>query len=229
MQITPEEQLSDPPMPRCGLLPGGLVSYAEGLALQRRARELVSGGAWDGVLILLEHRPVITFGNSGGRENMLLPDAELGELGVEVVASDRGGSVTCHNPGQLVGYPVLNLEKWQKDVHWYVHALEELLIRTLAEYGLKAGRKSRYTGVWLTDEKIAAIGVSVRRWITGHGFALNVSNNLGLFDSIVPCGIREFGVTSLAVKGVQVTIGETAEAVQRQFQSVFKCEMEMIP
>lgn len=214
--------------PRCALLNAGLVSYEDGLQLQKKAREMVSSGEWDGVLILLEHLPVITFGNSGGRENLRLTDDELTSQGVSVIATDRGGSITCHNPGQLVGYPVLNLEKWQKDVHLYVRQLEETLIRTLSEYGFRAGRKSRYTGVWLADEKIAAIGVSVRRWITGHGFALNIHNNLGLFNSIVPCGIREFGVTSMSDQGCKQAMAEVSGTIARQFSKTFQCELEPI-
>ena len=171
-------------------LPAGLVSYAEGLSLQKQARALVEEGKYDGVLLLLEHRPVITAGRSGGRENLVASPAELAEAGVEFVESDRGGNVTCHNPGQLVGYPILNLVRWRQDVHWYVDRLEEVLIRTLAEYGVQAGRKARYTGVWVGNCKITAIGVSVRHWITGHGFALNVGNDLALFRSKFPAASR---------------------------------------
>ncbi len=214
--------------PGCALLNAGLVSYEDGLQLQKKAREMVASREWDGVLILLEHLPVITVGNSGGWENLRMTDAELGLQGVSVVSTDRGGSITCHNPGQLVGYPVLNLEKWQKDVHWYVRLLEETLIGTLSEYGFRAGRKSRYTGVWLADEKIAAIGVSVRRWITGHGFALNINNNLGLFNSIVPCGIREFGVTNMAAQGCKQGMADVCGTITRQFSKTFQCKLEQI-
>ena len=210
-------------------LPAGLVSYAEGLSLQKQARALVEEGKYDGVLLLLEHRPVITAGRSGGRENLVASPAELAEAGVEFVESDRGGNVTCHNPGQLVGYPILNLVRWRQDVHWYVDRLEEVLIRSLAEYGVSAGRKARYTGVWVGNRKIAAIGVSVRHWITGHGFALNVSNDLALFRSIVPCGIEEFGVTSLQRLGVDVTLQEIAVCLSNQFCEVFDARFATEP
>ena len=213
---------------KCGLMKSGLVSYENGLVLQDRAITLVSSGEWDGIFILLEHLPVITFGNSGGKENVRLDPLELSSKGISVVSTNRGGNITCHNPGQLIGYPVLNLDKWKKDVHWYVRVLEEVLIQTLACYGLKAGRKARYTGAWLADDKIAAIGVSVRRWITGHGFALNIHNDLGLFESIVPSGISEFGVTNMISQGLDVDITNASETIATQFQKVFQCELILI-
>ena len=213
---------------KCGLMKSGVVSYENGLVLQARAKTLVASGGWDGIVILLEHLPVITVGNGGGKENLRLNDAELSSKEITVISANRGGNITCHNPGQLIGYPVLNLVKWQKDVHWYVHMLEEVLIRTLAHYGFKAGRKSRYTGAWLADEKIAAIGVSVRRWITGHGFALNIHNNLGLFEAIVPCGISEFGVTNMIKQGLDVDVADVSDIFITQFQKVFQCELNLI-
>jgi lipoyl(octanoyl) transferase len=210
---------------RCGLIKSGLVSYEVGLILQDQAKTLIASGEWDGILILLEHLPVITVGNGGGKENLRMTDRELRSQGIDVVSTDRGGSITCHNPGQLVGYPVLHLDKWQKDVHWYVHMLEEVLIRTLAHYGLKAGRKARYTGVWLEDEKIAAIGVSVKQWVTGHGFAFNINNNLELFQVIIPCGIREFGVTSLQHAGVKATVDDVAAIITEEFADIFNCRL----
>ena len=136
-------------------------------------------------------------------------------------------NITCHNPGQLVGYPILNLSSWQEDVHWYVEQLEEVLIRTAARYGIVAGRKARYTGVWAGNRKLAAIGVSVRRWITGHGFALNVNNDLSLFQQIVPCGIAEFGVTSLRAAGVDVSVAEVAAQIQTEFTALFEAELRV--
>lgn len=205
----------------------GLVSYAEGLALQKQARSRVEADQYDGVLLLLEHRPVITIGRGGGRENLVASIADLQSAGIELVESDRGGNVTCHNPGQLVGYPIFNLNKWQEDVHWYVEQVEEVLIRTLCELGIVAGRKARYTGVWVDNRKIAAIGVSVRRWITGHGFALNVQNELNLFQAIVPCGIAEFGVTSLQDQGVSIEVPGAAQCVARMFSEVFEASFEI--
>ena len=207
-------------------LNAGLVSYETGLLLQKQARGMVESGKYSGILLLLEHLPVITAGRGGGKENLVASLAALHSAGVEFIESDRGGNVTCHNPGQLVGYPVLDLSLWQRDVHWYVDLLEEVLIQTLEEYGLVAGRKAKYTGVWVGNRKIAAIGVSVRHWITGHGFALNVQNDLELFKAIVPCGIEEFGVTSLQKQGVAVDVKEVAAVLSNQFTEVFTRAVE---
>jgi lipoyl(octanoyl) transferase len=202
-------------------LKAGLVSYEKGLSLQKQARAMVESGQFAGILLLLEHRPVITAGRSGGRENLIASLSELQAAGVEFIESDRGGNVTCHNPGQLIGYPVLDLSHWRQDVHWYVNRLEEVLIQTLATYGIIAGRKSKYTGVWVENRKIAAIGVIVRRWITGHGFALNVQNNLALFNAIVPCGIEEFGVTSMQRQGLSVEMQDVENVLSNKFREVF--------
>ena len=204
----------------------GLVSYQEGLELQQQARQRVAGGDVAGVLILLEHQPVITTGRGGGRENLRTSLNGLQAERIEVVETNRGGNITCHNPGQLVGYPVLNLSRWQEDVHWYVEQLEEVLIRTVARYGIVAGRKARYTGVWAGNRKMAAIGVSVRNWITGHGFALNVNNDLALFQQIVPSGIEDFGVTSLQTAGVTANVIAVADQLLAEFATVFAAELQ---
>ena len=204
----------------------GLVSYQEGLELQQQARQRVAGGDVAGLLILLEHQPVITTGRGGGRENLRTSLSGLQAERIEVVETNRGGNITCHNPGQLVGYPVLNLSRWQEDVHWYVEQLEEVLIRTVARYGIVAGRKARYTGVWAGNRKMAAIGVSVRNWITSHGFALNVNNDLALFQQIVPCGIEDFGVTSLQTAGVTANVTEVAAQIVTEFATVFAAELQ---
>ena len=205
----------------------GVVSYKEGLELQKQARQEVANGPCDGVLLLLQHSPVITMGRSGGRENLLSSAQVLQDAGVDLVESERGGNITCHNPGQLVGYPVLNLSSWQEDAHWYVRQLEEVLIETLKEFGVVAGRKARYTGVWVGNRKIAAIGVSIRRWITGHGFALNVSNDLSLFQNIVPCGIGEFGVTRLQELYAGAEVDLVRKRIIKHFGDIFEVEFEV--
>jgi lipoyl(octanoyl) transferase len=210
-------------MRHCAVYKTGIVNYTRGLAIQEEARSLVASGAWDGILMLLEHTPVITIGRSGGWGNLLATPTALAAEGVEVIDTMRGGNVTCHNPGQLVGYPVLDLSCWQQDVHWYVDTIEETLIRTLARFGLEGTRRDHYTGVWLAEEKVAAIGVYVRDWVTGHGFALNVHNDLGLFGMIVPCGIRDLGVTSLARQGCTADVDTVSEIVQAEFGQVFDC------
>ena len=209
--------------PRCRWLRAGRLAYADGLRLQDEARDAVLSGVWQGVLITLEHEPIVTLGRGGGSEN--IRHAIIARDGVPMVDAGRGGNVTCHNPGQLVVYPVLDLGAWKKDVVWYVRSLEEVVIRTLATYGLHAGRKPRYTGVWLGDEKIAAIGVSVRRWVTGHGLALNVDNDLALFEAIVPCGIREFGVTNMVRAGVRADLAAVRARLADAFVSVFACAL----
>jgi len=206
-------------------LSAGLVTYEEGLLLQKQARVMVENGDYDGILLLLQHHPVITAGRSGGRENLVASASELKTSGIEFIESDRGGNVTCHNPGQIVGYPVMNLSRWREDVHWYVNQLEEVLIQTLKIYGVVAGRKSKYTGVWVGNRKIAAIGVSVRHWITGHGFALNIQNDLSLFQAIVPCGIQEFGVTNLHLQGATIPIQQVAQDLSIQFSEVFAASL----
>jgi lipoyl(octanoyl) transferase len=176
----------------------GRVPYAEALALQDRLVARRRAGDIPDTLLLLEHPHVITLGTSAHRENILIDDAAGALLGIDVVQTGRGGDVTYHGPGQLVGYPILDLKPDRCDLHHYVRSLEEILIRALATFGIEAGRKHGLTGAWVGDDKIAAIGVRVSSgWITSHGFALNVTTDLAYFDSIVPCGIRQFGVTSI--------------------------------
>lgn len=177
----------------------GLVPYGVGLRLQNELVRLRRAGQVEDQLLLLEHPHVITLGTSAQPEHVLLDGAERRLLGLELFETGRGGDVTYHGPGQLVGYPILSLEPPRRDLHRYVRDLEAVLIRTLAELGVQAGRVAGLTGVWVGDAKIAAIGVRVSSgWITSHGFALNVANNLAFFDAIIPCGIRDRGVTSLA-------------------------------
>ena len=191
-------------------------------------------GETSDVLLLLEHPPTLTLGRAAHRENLLADEAELRRQGVAIIESDRGGDITYHGPGQLVGYPILNLQAAPHlpDLHDYLRKLEEVLIRTLAHFGLTAGRFPGYTGVWLhldtpAPVKIAAIGVKVSRWITQHGFALNVAPNLAHFDWIVPCGIRDYGVTSLAHElNRDITIAEVLPFVIAEFSEVFGVEIQ---
>lgn len=178
----------------------GLVPYEAGLALQA---ELVAARKADAIpdtLVLLEHPPVITLGVKvrQSREHILASDTDLQARGVAVFEAGRGGDVTYHGPGQLVGYPILDLKPDRQDAHRYVRDLEAVLIGVCADYGLSATRVQGRTGVWVDQEKVAAIGVRLSRWVTSHGFALNVTTDLSHFDLIVPCGITDRGVTSLA-------------------------------
>ena len=175
------------------------------------------------VLLLVEHPPVYTIGRRGGDEHLLVGPTFLESKGAEVFHIDRGGDITFHGPGQLVGYPILDLTDHRRDVHWYLRQLEESLIRTLAEFGIRAGRQEGLTGVWIGDEKVAAIGIKVSRWVTMHGFALNVTTDLRYFDYIVPCGISDKRVTSMErLLGRPVSLSEVARVYVRAFGELFR-------
>src|SRR5881296_2634751 len=178
----------------------GLVPYAEALAMQRALVEDRRAERIDDTLLLVEHPHVLTLGvrGDGGRSHILVSDDALAQRGIEVYETGRGGNITYHGPGQVVGYPIVDLKPDRCDVHRYVRDLEEVLIRTAADYGISARRIDGLTGVWVGDEKLAAIGVRISRWVTSHGFALNVATDLENFDLIVPCGIADRGVTSLS-------------------------------
>jgi lipoyl(octanoyl) transferase len=199
----------------------GLVPYGEALELQKQLVEQRRRGEIPDTLLLLEHPHVITLGTSSHTNHVLLSDDERALLGIELFETGRGGDVTYHGPGQLVGYPILDLKPDRCDLHKYVRDLEEVLIRTIASFGISGTRKEGLTGVWVGDEKIAAIGVRVSSgWITSHGFALNVSTNLGFFDSIIPCGIRDYTVTSVN-RFSDVGMDELMTSVVESFHQVF--------
>jgi lipoate-protein ligase B len=173
------------------------VSYGEALNLQMEICKLKRLGFEKDILLLLEHPPTITLGRNGNRKHLLAGEELLKSRGVELWDVDRGGDITFHGPGQLVGYPILFLRAGERDVHGYMRNLEESLIRLLALYGIEGGRVAGLTGVWTQDGKIAAMGVHISRWVTRHGFALNVNTNLDYYELIVPCGIVGKGVTSM--------------------------------
>jgi lipoyl(octanoyl) transferase len=202
----------------------GLVPYGEALTLQRELVEERRAGRIPDLLLLLQHPPVITLGvkGDGGRSNVLATPARLAELGVEVSETGRGGDVTYHGPGQIVGYPILDLKPDRCDVHRYVRDLEEVMIRVCADYGVAAGRISGLTGAWIGAGKVGAIGVRISRWITSHGFAFNISTDLAHFQLIVPCGISDHGVTSLEqATGRTLSIPDVEDHVVRHFTTVF--------
>ena len=199
----------------------GVVRYGDALALQKQLVDQRRHGEIPDQLLLLEHPHVITLGTSSHSDHILLDEAERALLGIELYETGRGGDVTYHGPGQLVGYPVLDLKPDRCDLHKYVRDLEEVLIRTIGTFGIVGTRKDGLTGVWVGDEKIAAIGVRVSSgWITSHGFALNVSTNLGFFDSIIPCGIREYTVTSVN-RFSDVGMDELMTSLVASFRQVF--------
>jgi lipoyl(octanoyl) transferase len=200
----------------------GLVSYAEAWELQAELVQLRKADSVPDTLLLLEHPPVFTVGRAAkDASNLGTGEGYLRSLGAEVFWSDRGGDATFHGPGQLVGYPILRLR--DRDTHGYLRRLEAVIIRSLADYGLEGWHHPEYTGVWVGEKKIAAIGVKFSSgWITSHGFALNVSTDLTWFDRITPCGIREFGVTSLQRElGLQVELAEVERRVVEHFRETF--------
>jgi lipoyl(octanoyl) transferase len=202
----------------------GLMPYAEALALQRELVEERRAGRIGDLLLLVEHPHVLTLGvrGDGGRSNILASVEALAERSVDVHETGRGGDITYHGPGQLVGYPIIDLKPDRCDVHRYVRDLEEVLIRVAGDYGIEAGREPGLTGVWVGASKLAAIGVRISRWVTSHGFALNVTTDLQYFKMIVPCGIAGRGVTSLAaLLGRHVPTDEVAERVVCHFGDVF--------
>jgi lipoyl(octanoyl) transferase len=201
----------------------GRVGYLEALAMQERAVARLGSGQMTEQLLLLEHPHVFTLGRNAKASNILIGGELLKERSIEVHHVGRGGDVTYHGPGQLVGYPIINLRPDRCDVHRYVRDIEEVLIRTVADFGLRGSRIAGLTGVWVGGRKIAAIGVRIARWITSHGFALNVNTDLSYFRMIVPCGIVDRGVTSLAeVLGRQVDLKEVARAAAYHFGRVFQ-------
>ena len=182
--------------------------------------------------LFTEHDPVYTLGKSGDLSNLLLNESQMKERGIEFFQSNRGGDITYHGPGQIVGYPILDLEAFRPDIRWYMRSLEEVIIRTIAHYGLKGTRSEGETGVWLDvgtpfTRKICALGVRTSRWVTMHGFALNVNTNLGYFDHIIPCGIRGKAVTSLEAElQEQVAVEEVKERILKHFADVFEAQLE---
>lgn len=202
----------------------GLVSYEEGLALQRDLVEARRQEEIPDTLLLLQHPPVITLGVKvrADRSHIIAAPEVLAARGIAVHESGRGGDVTFHGPGQLVGYPIFDLNPDRRDLHRYVRDIEESLIRALARFGVQASRIQGLTGVWVGDDKVAAIGVRISRWITSHGFALNVDPDLGCFELIVPCGIADRGVTSMArLLGRPVAVEEAEVPVAQAFAEVF--------
>ena len=199
----------------------GVVPYAEALAWQRAlAENRITGRLTQDLLLLLEHPPVVTLGRNSSLSHLLRPD------GVDVFEIERGGDVTFHGPGQLVGYPILDLTGHKPDLHWYLRTLEEALIIALAQLGISAGRNPPFTGVWTRNRKIASIGIHVKQWVTWHGFALNVTTDLAQFERIVPCGIAGVEMTSVrrergAGSGERHLWEQAVQAVIRGFETAF--------
>jgi lipoate-protein ligase B len=204
----------------------GRTDYQSAYILQKRIWSEKLDGHPEDVMILLEHPPTITIGKSGKLENLLVPQEKLAEQGVSLFFTDRGGDVTYHGPGQLVAYPIIDLSRRTKDVHRYVSDLQEVMIGTLADYGITARRDDKYVGVWVGEEKIGAIGVAIRRWVTMHGLALNINTDMTHFSLINPCGIRDRGVTSIEkLLNRTVPISAVAESIAFHFAEVFSARI----
>jgi len=216
----------------------GAMPYAEALEMQRAAAHArISGEIPEDLLLLVEHPPVVTLGRASHDANLLASPALLAARGVELFEVERGGDVTFHGPGQLVGYPIIDLKRHKKDLHWYLRQVEEALIVALRTFGIEGGRSAGQTGVWVSPDqsgaepaftrKIASIGVHARDWVTWHGFALNVSTDLAFFDLIVPCGIVGVSMTSIEREtGRRVAMEEVEQAVAEAFGQIFALEID---
>jgi lipoyl(octanoyl) transferase len=201
----------------------GLISYGDALALQEQLVRQRRAGEIPDTLLLLEHPHVITLGSGSHGENVLVTPEERAARGIELFDTGRGGDVTYHGPGQLVGYPIFDLKPDRQDLHRYLRDIEDALLGVLADFGLRGGRKEGLTGVWVDDRKLGAIGVRVSSgWITSHGFALNVNTDLSFFGTIVPCGIRDHGVGSISSElGRPIDMAQVEASAVRWFERVF--------
>jgi lipoate-protein ligase B len=204
----------------------GRIAFSDALELQLRTREEVLGGA-ESTLFLLEHEPVYTLGANFHAENLLVDEALLRGKGFDVVPADRGGDITFHGPGQLVAYPVFDLQPLGRDLHKWIRQLEAVVLRLLDDLGFEGRRFPPNTGVWVQDEKVAAIGIKVSRWVSTHGLAINCDNDLSPFENIVPCGIAGYGVTSLSrVTGRSVSVREAKGHLVEAFAQEFGFDAE---
>ncbi len=214
-------------MTLCYAVDAGRLDYAEALELQRTLQARVADGDPPGVLLFVEHNHIYTLGRRGNDSDILAAPQRLEELGVEVHHIDRGGEVTYHGPGQLVGYPIVNLRTLGIGPLQYVRSLERVIVATLAEFGIDATSDERPTGVWVGDAKIAAIGVKISRGVTTHGFALNVDPDLSYFEHIVPCGMSDVAVTSMVAHGSEgVSVESVVPVLAREFSHVFGFDIE---
>ncbi len=201
----------------------GFIDYKEAWDLQKEVFELRHNSKVSDVLFLLEHPHTYTLGKVADKNHLISSKEYLEHNKISVYEIDRGGDITYHGPGQIVGYPIIDLNEWQKDTHKYLRGLEEVIIRTCEHFGLKGERDPKYTGVWIEDRKIAAIGIKVSHWITMHGFAFNINTDLSLFSGIIPCGIVGKDVTSLQRElNQKIEIGYVKNLLVKNFKEVFK-------
>ncbi len=196
----------------------GMSSYETVWGLQKELQARRISGKIGDHLLLVEHEPVYTLGKISHKSHLLRSN----DHGISVIQTDRGGDITFHGPGQLVGYPILDLHRYHRSVSWYMRSLEKIIIDVLSDFKINADRKKGLTGVWIQDEKVAALGVRISRWVTMHGFALNVDPDLSFYEGIIPCGIRDFGVTSMAtLLGHDIDMSAVKKALVNHFKTIF--------
>ena len=215
-------------MRECVVRDLGRMAYRDTLEIQHRIAAERKQGLGADHLLFVEHPHVITIGRNGREENLLASPEVLERAGIELHESDRGGDVTYHGPGQIVGYPIMDLRNWKRDVGAFVRGIEQVLIDTLADFGIEARRIAKLTGVWVGEAKIGAIGVHLSRWVSTHGWALNVATDLRYFNYIVPCGLTK-PVTSMAALRVRTDAESVKDALVRRFGQVFEFEMQVEP
>lgn len=212
----------------CRVEDRGLLDYAAALSVQSQTIAQRKAGEIPDTLLLLEHPHVFTLGRNAGGENLLLPEEAIRARGAQIFHIDRGGDITYHGPGQLVGYPIFDLTQHRRDISWFMRQLEEVFIRLAAAVGITAGRVPGATGVWVGNDKLVAMGIHVSRWVTSHGFALNVNTNLRYFDWIIPCGLRGKGVTSLEkLLHHPISMTDVKARVAGCFGEIFQMEMKL--
>jgi lipoate-protein ligase B len=212
---------------QCIIYQLGLIEYVEAYALQRKLLHQRLQGEIPDTVLLLEHPPTFTIGKSGKMENILVSKEELFEEGISLFFVDRGGDVTYHGPGQLVGYPIIDMRERGRDVHKYVRDLEEVTLRTLKSFYINAHRDGSHAGVWVNQEQIASIGLSIKRWVSMHGFALNINPNLDHFSLINPCGFLDRRATSISkLLNRKVSVAEVADILINKFAEVFNAQIE---
>jgi len=209
------------------LLELGTAEYGTMLEIQRAMNRARRMRVIPDSILLLEHEPCITIGRTGGFEHICVSNEIMKELGIQVFETDRGGDITYHGPGQIVCYPIIDLSNYGRDAHAYADKMEEILIRTLAFFGIIAGKKAKYPGVWFGQEKIGAIGIEIRQWVTMHGVSLNIFPNMEHYSLIVPCGLSTLGVTSMEkILGYRVEISEVKRELREQFGKIFGIRLE---
>lgn len=201
-----------------------LIPFRDAWSRQEQYVRDIQQGIRPSTLIFCEHPAVLTIGREGGEHNVKIDPSLLLMQGIEVIPINRGGDITAHNPGQLIGYPLFHLSEYREDLHWFLRSIEDIIMQVLAEYGIASGRVEGKTGVWIEQErKICAIGLHCSRWVTSHGFALNVNNELSIFDSIVPCGIPDKEVTSMSKElGILVDMEDLKEKCRKAYLEYFK-------